>query len=116
MVVDVRDEVMILWTVFELDFGAFCVSSILIDPFDCRFRPTVASSRPLDLDQLKKKSFSPFPQSERTHAVKGAIHAPAHALRADGPDGEAALDAVLSEAAARGASEVVVHCALSQVR
>ena len=55
-------------------------------------------------------------KSERTHAIKNALHAPAYELRAEGPEGTAALDAVLEKAAAEGATEVVVHCALSQVR
>lgn len=44
------------------------------------------------------------------------MHAPAYELRAEGPVGEAALDAILLKAAREGASEVIVHCALSQVR
>lgn len=55
-------------------------------------------------------------QSERTHAIKDAVHAPANELRAPGTEGASALDALLQRAAEEGASEVVVHCALSQVR
>ena len=55
-------------------------------------------------------------ESERTHVIKDALHAPAYGLRAEVPEGDAALDAVLEKAAAKGASEVVVHCALSKVR
>ena len=44
--------------------------------------------------------------------MRGALHAPASHLKAS----PAALDAVLAAAASAGATTIVVHCALSQVR
>lgn len=53
-------------------------------------------------------------QEERTldGAIKDSHHVPAHVLKSD----DAAVEAVLKAAADAGASTVVVHCALSQVR
>lgn len=69
-----------------------------------------------ETDRPTSKTRKKNRQSERTHVIKDALHAPAYGLRAEGPEGDAALDAVLEKAAAKGASEVVVHCALSKVR